>query len=278
MVEFFTTLKNSIYNPKFYSNIAKQSSFAALGYFLLLVTLLTLIRTATLFYPLYIQTPQSAKSFIESVKSYYPNELEVKINQGKVSSNVNEPYFILFPNSIDYFTGEIENILVIDTKTPFTASQFKDYSTIAWLASDNLFVKDKSSSFRAIDLSKIDNFTFNQQTLVFLIDKVKPWLGLIGPALLLMAFIGIFITYLVYFLWLLVIALGIMLITRLAGKKQGFSLSYKTSLYAVTLGFLVQLIIGTTKPWTGFAGFPLMGTLITLGVVYWNFKQVKKKG
>lgn len=272
---FLKTIQSSIYNPSFYSQIKHRSLGSALKYFFLFILLLTLINTLFLSYDLGIKAPEEAKKFITQTVNSFPSDLEVSIEDGQVSTNVQEPYFMPFPQSNSQYNG-LNNILVIDTKTPFSSTQFNQYKTLAWLTKDSLFYQNREFDNRSLDLSKFDNIKINRQFVEGLVAKINPWLNLAGPILILAVFIGLLLAFsfnLTYFLFL---ALFIFFLSSIFKWGLNYSASYKTAIYSSTLAFLVDLVLFNTGAYTGFFGFPFLFTLTALCVTTINLQNAEK--
>lgn len=279
-MNFLQTIKNSIYSPSFYQQAPQRSFWSGLGYFLLLVLLLTVIKTAEASQSLLLIGNQQIQSLVDEMISYYPEELEVKISRGQVTTNVQEPYFIK-PTSSDTATklneeGEdLENIVVIDTKTPFSAAQFNKYNTTAWLTKDSLFYKDKSQ-IKAFDLTTVQDFTLNKEFIDSWVSKISPYFKFVGPVLILFAFLGIYFLYTGRLIYLLILAFLVWILLKLLKKPLTYSQSYKVGLFAMTLPLLLELLLGITDPLLHFQGFPFMFTVATLIVVTINFIRPPK--
>lgn len=262
-MNFLKTIQNSIYSPKFYKEIPKKSFGQSIKYFLLLTLLLTIITLISLFQNLFIETPTLVQNFAKDTLNCFPKDLEIKIINGEASTSAKEPYFIENCNSI-------VSKIVIDTKTPFSQSKFDEYHATAWLTKDSLITKNGSSQMKLYSLKEVDNFTLNKETINSFYNKFSPYLKFVGPALLVVTFLGIFIFSLFRLLQLLLTASLIWLLGKIFKHELNFSSSYKIGIYAATLGLIVDLVVSITSKYSGFYGFPFMFTVITLGVVIIN--------
>lgn len=274
MKNFFNDFQLSLYSPKFYAHIKTKSLLGCLGYFFMLVLVLTLIQTAFLSNYIFVKIPSSAQSFISQAINYYPQELEININNGTAQTNVKEPYFI--PLSLDDAQKDsLNNLVVIDTKTAFSTTQFEQYKTIVWLNKDSVYYKTDKNEVKIMPLSKMQNTKIDKSSVQSLVDKILPWVNFLGPLLFVLVFFGFYLAYSGVLVYLLLLALIIFLISK--ALKWGFSYkqSYKVSLYAITLPLLVDVLINITSPYTGFRGFTFMFSLLTLIVVGVNFYKSK---
>lgn len=272
---FFNKIKSSIYNPDFYSKIKNEGIWGALKYFFLLVLIITVINTLILARELLVTVPTEIRNFVNQTVSSYPADLEVKLEGGQVSTNAQEPFFVPIPQDEEY--SGINNILVIDTKTPYSAVQFEQYKTLAWLTRDTLFFQNDDFDQRSIVLTDVDNLTVNKSFVEEIASKISPWVNMSGPILVAIVFLGMFIGFsfnLTYFLFL---AIFIFILSSIFKWGLNYSASYKTAIYASTLSFIVDLILFNTGVYTGFFGFPFLFTLIALCVTTINLQSLKEK-
>lgn len=276
-MSFLQTVKSSIFNPEFYSKIKDQSLGQALKYFFLLTLILTVISTLSLSYEIIITVPEEIKKFVKQTIDSFPANLEVIIDNGQVSTNLQEPFFVPFPL---YETGQqskFNNILVIDTKTPYSATQLNQYKTFLWLTRDSLFYENREFDQRSIDLSSINNFKIDRWFIESLAGKINPWLNFVGPVLILLLFFGLFIGYSFNLFYFLFLAVFIYFLSAIFKWGLNYSASYKTAIYASTLAFIIDLIILNTSIFTGFFGFPFLFTLTALCIVTINLQNLKEK-
>lgn len=267
-MRFFQTIKNSIYSPEFYSQISQKTFGKSVGYFLLLVLILTAIKSLTLIGPLIFELPNQLQTVIKETVNCYPEDLEIKISSGQVTTNVKEPYFI---DSCEMAQDTNQPLLVIDTNTPFSKTQLDQYKTVAWLTKDSIVYKKSDLETRSYSLTEIKDFKLNKAFVDSLSNMISPWLKFLGPALMFLAFIGIYLSYDFKLIYLLALAAVIWLLAKIFKKTLPYGQSYKLGLYAITLGLIVELLVSLTSSLTQFHGFPFMFTIITLGVVFINY-------
>lgn len=264
-MNFLKAILSSIYSPRFYKEIPQKPFRSAINYFLLLCMVLATIRAISLSPAVLFSVGKELKMLISSATDTYPRDLVIKIEEGNVSTNVKEPYFIPLPTQSA--ETKIPNLLVIDTSTPFSAAQFGEYKAIAWLGKDALFVKGENrAEIRTFDLSSIPNYTVNKDLVDFAASKISPWIKAVGPVLFVLMIIFIYVSYTARLIYLLFIALLIWLANKLLKWGLDFGQSYKLGMHAITLGLAVELV----REIIGVAGFSFMFTLITLIVIAVN--------
>ncbi len=273
-MKFFQIIKNSIYSPSFYSQISQKSFGKSIGYFLLLVLILTAIKSLTLIGPLIFELPNQIQIIIKESINCYPKDLEIKISNGQVSTNIKEPYFI---DSCGIGPETNQPLLVIDTTTPFSKTQLDQYKVTAWLTKDSIIYKKSDLETRSYSLIEIKDFKLNKDSLDSLSNMISPWLKFVGPAVMFVAFIGIYLFYDIRLIYLLLLAAVLWLLSKLFKQTLSYGQSYKLGLYAITLGLIVELLVSLTSNLTRFSGFPFMFTLITLGVVFINYFKPRPK-
>ncbi|HUQ84911.1 MAG TPA: DUF1189 family protein [Candidatus Limnocylindrales bacterium] len=272
-MDFFKKVQNSVYSPEFYKKIPKQSFGTALKYFLLLTLLFTVLRSIAPVWNFITVGQKEIEKFTKNAVNIYPSDLTINIKDGKVSTNATEPYFVPIPED-----KTKSNLIVIDTKTPFSTTQFNQYKTVAWVTKDSIFVKgDEQGQLRTIDLSEAEDFTLNKTFVDSIVARISPWLMLIAPLAIAGIVFFVFLSNIFMLVSLLFIALLIWLLLKIIKKPLKYGESYKVGMYALTLGFFVDFL----KEVLNLPGFPLMHTSLTLLVVLFNFisssKPVKTK-
>lgn len=269
MKNFFQTIKNSIYSPEFYSQIPQKSFKNAFSYFFLLILSLTLIRTIFLIDPLVNKAPQQFKNGIEQLINCYPNDLEIEVSQGgQASSSAKQPYFVSCEGTKQ---ASESAILVVDTKTPYSKDQFDKYKAVAWLNKDSLIIKSTDVEIKTYDLSKVKNFKLNKTVIDSTYSSASKYFVYIGPVLVLLSFLLIYSGYVLNLVYLLLLSLILLLLSSILKRDFSYPQIYKIGIYAITLPFIVEFVVALLKPWTYFAGFPFMFSLIILGVIAINF-------
>ncbi len=256
-------LLESIYSPTFYQQIPHKPLTKALKYFFLLILFLTIIRIIFLLNLFLIVIPLKVNNIVRTSVNYFPDNLEIKIKNGQAFTNVKQPYFIKIPE----IKNNKEDLLVIDTKTPFSATQFNKFHSIMWLGKDTLFYRRNSSEINSFDLSKINNFTLNKLHLFALIERVTPYIKFIGPLLLVFTFLGIYASFSLRLIYLIFLAFLIWIVAKIFNQSLSYAQSYKVGIYGMTLGFLIEAIFSVFF----LNSFPFMFTLVTLIIISLNF-------
>ena len=263
-------IKSSIYSPSFYAEVQKKSLGSAFGYFFLLILLVSLIGTFPVIFSFVTKGQNELKSIISDVKNKYPQELEVKIKDGVASTNVVEPYVIPMTSDMKNETTGLQNLLVIDTKTPFSITQYKKYNAAVWLTKDGVYYRSNNTEeVRSQPLEKFGNVTINKKYVDEMVGKISPWIKYLAPILLIVIIIGLFLFHMLRLAYLFFFALCALLLAKAMKKSLSYGTAYKVGLYAITLGFIVELF----QWFLGMTNIPFLFTVVSLIVVYINLKN-----
>ncbi|MEO8637694.1 MAG: DUF1189 family protein [Candidatus Taylorbacteria bacterium] len=283
-MKLFQTIKDSINNPEFYRAEKNASFKKAFGYFFKLTLLsalcLTLILSAKMIPSLVVGLSEES---INKVLSYYPQELEVTIKDGHASTNVKEPYFLLWPSEFvqassnpNAGTSHLpKNLLVIDTKGVFAIDTFSTYDTSLFLTKD-YFVSAKNEG-QELSIQKLPpslNVTINRAQLSTWVEKIRPWLVCIIPLFIVGLFVAIYLANIVLSLFMILILSVIIWIVALI-RKQNFSYSqiYKLGLYGVTVVVMLRVLYFLL----GVPSFWFIDSVIFLLLMFLNTKKIGLK-
>src|SRR3989339_2239265 len=113
---FFYSLKRSLFEPKYYNDVAETNFWFSFKYLWFLIFILTFIKTLT-FVGLYLKNRPGIQPEVNKImiyaENFYPRELKLQIKNGQLSTNVPEPY--VFNVGKDEWRNQ-KNFIVIDTK------------------------------------------------------------------------------------------------------------------------------------------------------------------
>lgn len=275
-MQFFEHIKNSIYSPEFYRNLPKSTLGKAFAFYFLFAFLLSFLQAAIMLPQLFgVQTEIDKVS--KQLINTYPKDLEVRIKDGKVSTTVKEPYTVPLPPSASS-ADQPQNLIVIDTKTPYSSTQFREYDTITWLTKDSLFYKEGSddTSIRSVDLKNVEEFTLNKTLLLTIKEKAQPFMIYVGPFLGVLLFIGLLFLSIFRLLYLALLALLLIILAKLSKRELKYAQAYTIALYVVTLPLILTTLLSLTQPYLHLNPLPFLFTILSLIVFYCNFIYPKK--
>jgi len=271
-MNFFEKIKDSIYSPEFYGTVPTSSFWKAFRYLLLLFFILAVLQTIIISFSVK-GVEKELDKLLTNTTEYYPKELQVELKNGEVTTNVEEPYFIPLPEGESWKEEGYTNLIVIDTKTPFSAPQFNTYKSGVWITKNAVYYKKDAARIEAFDLSQIkEEFVVNKSFVQMLGDKIRPYFVYVTPILLVATFIGTFALFELKLFYLLLLALLILLLGKIMKWGLSYKHSYKVGMYAVTLGVLVEFLLVALKTYLQIPHIPFLFTVITLVVVYMNLR------
>ncbi len=251
-MQFFESIKDSIYGPDYYRGLLRKPFSYSLKYYFSLVLVLAFVVTLVLSFSVVPAVNTFLKSAAAKVLEYYPAELQIRVMNGTASTNVAEPYVLPLPEELktqlasgaaqdEDIPKDIVNLLVIDTKNPFTVEAFKNFKTLSLLTKDN-FIYLRKGAITIHPLDKISDYTLNKAKVQSFVAKVKPYLAFISPLIVLvlfMVFAGMFGLELLY---LVLFALVVWGIARVRNIQVGYGKSYQLGLHLITVALILDAI------------------------------------
>ncbi len=247
MESIFETFKKSVYNPAFYKSVADAPSSGAFRYYIKFSLILSLLMTVALgiFF-----VPQGV-SFIKErapdlVKTYYPKELVVNIENGVATANVQMPYFIpLKKVSGATESGVMQNILVIDTSAGFDKKKFEEYKTYALLTGTDIITRNDNGQITIQSLRGSPKVTINQDILLSWIMDVRSFIVWIVIGGIIVTFMAMVFGYLMYLIPLFLFTLIPIVISYVKKSPISYASAYKMSLYAIIPALALKTLLNT---------------------------------
>ena len=303
MTSFFQTVRDSIYSPSHYAAVLTSSSGRAVGYFFLLIALLSGIHAIYLGVTQFSGLGSDIEEGIDQVMAGYPPGATVRISDGEVTTtNLQQPYYLGVRTADDegendllvveterreaediaavrrrLGTANVEgkrNLLVIDTATPFSREQFVSFDTHFWLTSDAVVV-DSDGEITPYPLDGVEGFTVDEEGVRKVADTGKLIAQFVTPVLTVLVFMGMVIGGALRLVYLLLAALLIRLAATVMGVSLNYGQAYRVGIYAMTGAFLVELVLTLTSSVQPFRSFLFMFTLVTVGIAVLNLAGVR---
>ncbi|PIR89517.1 MAG: hypothetical protein COU07_01290 [Candidatus Harrisonbacteria bacterium CG10_big_fil_rev_8_21_14_0_10_40_38] len=235
---FIATLKSSIYNPKFYSELrGKKFSFSIL-YFTKLALLFALLGTLVFSVTKFPSLLRGMNEFVSVAVSNYPAELVLTVKDGSASTNVSEPYFIDFPDDEKFFkeNEEMSNpkyFAVIDTVNPINLDQFESYDSLMVISKNSVTVRG-SGDVRTYSLSNFPDVVIDRDYLQSWVDKISPWIPLLAILILVVLLLFLFSVPFFYFFDVLIGAFIVMIISGMRNVKLNYSSAFRMGIHLLT--------------------------------------------
>lgn len=282
-MKFIENIKSSIYNPAYYNEILNKPFSYSFRYFLSLAALIAIVSTIVFSFSTLPKMSKFINEIGSNVLKYYPDNLEVTVKNGKVSTNVPEPYFIKMPtefksefqNPNDQKTktspdlSKIENMAVIDTASPLTIDLFRSYKTFVLVSRDSVAYYD-NSAVKIQPLSQGFDGIINKEKVSSSLNKVMPYLKILPlvlvPVILIFSFIGFILGNLFY---LIFGAFVIWVAAKIRNRNLGYGKAYQIGFHAITLGVILEATVFWFYP---NLEFPFLFTILMFAIVWINLK------
>lgn len=269
-MNFLKKVKSSVYDPIYYSEILNMNFGGSLKYFFKLSLLLALVGAIYLSFVSIPKVNSFISTFGDRVVDAYPAELEVRLKNGLVSTNVVEPYIIPLPKddfNSEYSKSNYENLIVIDTKSDLSLDKFNAYNTVVLLTKNAVLTRDKGK-ITITELKGTSDLTINRDKLVYWVGKVTPFVKKLPYIIPVIVFTGLFLYFAFSLFYLLFVALLVFIIGKIRKLGLSYKKSYQISLHAITL----PLILSMVSWFVNIKMFFLLPTIILLVVVWANLK------
>jgi len=168
----------NLFSVKYYTDILTgHSHFKPILAAIFLATILTIKPSIFIFKDMYPVVQNLEKKTLALVDEIYPQELEIKIASGQVSTNVTEPYYVTVRQETlegllslkheDQNTKSKIRLLAIDTKGK--ADEFERYQSLALLTETSV-VYYRDNNVNIYPLREIKDLTVNRDAIK---SKVK---------------------------------------------------------------------------------------------------------
>ena len=282
------TVKDSLYNPIFYSREGNDSFKKAIWYFIRIVLLQAVL--ISIFAGIFI-SPIIKKFLlpenIDKVINIYPSDLQIVIKDGIAKTNVKEPFLIPFPeefvkNDLGYKNNfDLKNILVIDTLLPVSLDRFREHRTAILLTKYSIVANKRHPKGIIIQpLNKFPDMTIDRGSIKKFIEKEKPNIKYILPVFIIGNFIRVlFISIIINFIIVLLASLVILIVAYFSKIQFKYSQIIKQSMYAITIVIVLGIIISLLSNFIPSLGMPWYASLfiLTLSLLF-NLELIKIYG
>ena len=258
---FIKTFKRSLTEPSYYQDILTAKLSFSFKYLFALLFFVSLIVGVSLSIKILKLIPQTPK-FVESTKSFmvetYPKELKLTLKEGKITTNVKEPYFIDLAEDKKAAIKPFKHFIAISTKG--NPEDVKSLDSLFLLTGENLIVSEGTASgnYRVVSLnnvlSKIPNGVSMDKTLFTgVLDKFTPYVLKTLPRII----IGISILILIFYpllrgtfgfifeaIFLLPASFVLFVGAKVLKKNLSFAKMYQMSLHGATVPVTLSFIFG----------------------------------
>ncbi|HOE57393.1 MAG TPA: DUF1189 domain-containing protein [Bacillota bacterium] len=235
-MNFFTQIRESVIDFKFYRSIRNNKFSRSFLYLLLLFLIIYFINGIRTFIVTRIVIDKIGVNFIENVP-------EFRLENGELSFEGNMPYYI---------SNSTNEIFVIDTTGSVKESVLKDVRTGMLITRNNIYIKTNEIETRTFSLTELKGIILTKSDILEFLPKLS-WIMLIFIVFGFIFALG----------WKLLNAvilalLGLIVNSVLKGRLK-FNNMLNISIYVLTLPMLIQLAVNLY-------GYPLPG----FGLIYWG--------
>jgi len=257
---FFYSLKKSLFERKYYKDVAEANFWFSFKYLWFLIFILTIIKVLS-FGGQYLKNRRwiqpEVNKFMITTENLYPDELKLQIKNGRLSTNVREPYLFDFKQKIK---PNEKHILVIDTHG--TIENYPNYNSYILATKNAVVYPSKSSSNRVEETSVFyfrnlkKDFTLNKNIYNNFLNVIRPYSN--KALYFLDYFVIIFLFFFFIFgslFWTAGIIFGLLFLTffvwiiNLIFKKQySYGSLFKMGMHAITWPILTSELMGYIKP------------------------------
>jgi hypothetical protein len=278
-MDFLKSVRSSIYGPEYYAALKKKPLSYSIQYFFVLTAWLAVIAAIIFLFSIIPALNGFLSNTGAKIVQYYPDELQINISHGKVSTNVAEPYFLKMPaefavsstiQSNGLATSTPDNLLVIDTKDPFSIDEFNNDRTLFLLTSDSIvYLKDQSTVIQPIGADT--SLVLNKGSVTSFLQKIQPYFKLIDIIVAIFIPIGIFVSLAFRLIYLFALALLIWLFARVRKIDAGYKQAYRWGIHLMTLPLILGALLWLLVP---SFNFPFLFTILALISLVINLKDM----
>lgn len=214
----------ALFSPGFYRDVGARWGLAAFIYLVWILMLCWAVRM--------VSVHSTIATFIEEDMSGITEQIPpITIQNGKVSADVEQPYFIVHPD-----TGK--TLAIIDTTGETTS--LKGTDAVMLLTDSSLIAKENEHQTKTHDLSPVDHFVIDRETVEGWARFAGKWGAVVlYPICLLGSFVYRVVVALIYFVFAMGIAQGV-------GARLKYGGILAVTVVAMTPALLLKTAFGIT--------------------------------
>lgn len=207
------------------------------------------------------QLPQFVDDLRGAARDLYPQELILTLENGVLSTNVEEPYYIDVPSQFaDIDTGDIRHLVTIDTQA--NVEDFPSYDTV-FLLTDTGFVvpdqeQDRANAYRVysfeeqLESMSDETVVIDRQLYDSFLGQAMPYFNYIVPGtvvivLLLVIILPFTLTSILLItrlIYLIFVSAFLWVIARLLKKHYTYGEVYRMGMHMITVPILIGTVMG----------------------------------
>ncbi|MEK7212101.1 MAG: DUF1189 family protein [Patescibacteria group bacterium] len=278
-MQLIQIFKQSVYSPDFYRELKDKPLKFSIKYFYLLAVVLSVIWALILTFTIVPIVNVFITQLGPMARDFYPAELVITVQNGQASANVSQPYLIKMPVTEGVKVPgtdekQVENILAIDTVSPFDPKLIDEYKAAALLTKDYLVMRD-DNVLKVQKLADFPNLTIDQDRFSTVVEQVQSIFNRFAPVFTvvvsLLIFLGMLVAASYKLLYLLLLALLIMLIGKIKKLDVNYKYAYRIGIHAMSLGLVLSPVLFLLH-----AVIPYLFTILLLVMAWANLKPAEQ--
>ncbi len=249
---FFRTLLKSLTNFSYYQEVLSASFSFSVKYLFFLLVLIVFIyslRFSLSILPSLPKIPNFVKQLKSVVANFYPEELVITLDNGRIRTNVDEPYFIEVPRELKI--SNKPHLITIDTRA--SVEDFKKYNTLILITKNAVVYPDRQSrgvSYKIQFLNEIKgHYLLDKTVYTQTVNKLLPYFDYLKTIVYILTFICLFIWPFfagVFYLggvmlYLLPISFLLFLVSRIIKKTLSYGKVYQLTMHGFTLPAILSV-------------------------------------
>jgi hypothetical protein len=290
----FGAFINSFVSVDFYRRQLKKPLSASLTFFVFFSLIYAAASTGFIWFRNLKPIQPAISNIPARLAGVYPEELEITLIDGVVSTNVTEPFFIpvsrlehVLRDIRDDILGSVSTgldyLLVIDTGAPI--EDFYHYQTFALLTGEYLIYHSGDASVsqvRIISLSEVDDLIINRQIVDQLAQQLTPYTRFVTPIILLAVWLYFALLLpLVRLVFVGILSLPVLGIAKLLKTNYSYLQVFQLNLHLFVvvltlLSFIILVTGGLTVPYAHPMLLLIAATLILAKLSQYRSSNVSK--
>ena len=256
MIQKLKTFKyvfvNSLYKPLYYKHVLKSSIWFSLKYLFFLSFLIFFIQILTLvvfIIPKIGSLPELVDNAYTRVFDFYPSELEVTIDEGILSTNQKNPYYIEIPEMSE--DEDFDHFITVDTNA--NIEDYSVYKTTILVTDSSFIYPDNQSSYAVTSVSDLEwSGVFTSKDYQKIVKELEPAFEAVpkyAPVVLLALFVlvppivSIFIV-LGHLIFLLFMSLILWFVSIIMKVELSYQQIYHLGIHSLTVPIIITSVLG----------------------------------
>lgn len=248
---FLNIVNQSLTKPEFYKEVINKPISFSIRYLYYLITLLFLVQSIFLFIflaPNFFNVHEKLIALEKQTKSLYPDELTLRVKNGELKTNSNDPIHI---DSQLISENKIDHLIIIDQNAYFKQDEI--YNTLILMTKSEMILFDNKNqivqklTYKDLELAfsltkmEFDQYVKDYYQKLIDIEEFLPILALVS--FLLIPFVaGLFVTV-GKLMYLLLLSFFIQFLSIIFGQKIPYKKVFQMSIHGLTVPIILSLFI-----------------------------------